>query len=63
MGEKRNACWVLKETEYVEQLGIVGRVILRWILKRVGGLDLIYLAEYRDNWQGLVTTVMKLLVP
>jgi hypothetical protein len=55
--EKRNILGVKKKTEYLEEQGIVGRIILRLIFMCVGGLDWIYLAQYRDKWQCHVTTV------
>jgi hypothetical protein len=50
--------------EHQEDLDIGGRIILRWILERGwGGMDLIDLAENRDRWRALVSTVMNLRVP
>jgi hypothetical protein len=39
-------------------------IILRWIFRKWGGgMDWIYLAQYRDRWQALLNSVMKLRVP
>ena len=45
--------------------GIDGRIILRWIFKKVGrgGMDWIVLAQDRDRWQPLVNAVTTLRVP
>jgi hypothetical protein len=45
----------------LEDLGVDGRIILRWIFRkweRVVGL-----AQDRDRWRALVNTVMNLRVP
>jgi hypothetical protein len=39
-------------------------IILKLSLeKKVGGVNLIYLAQDRDQWRAIVTTVMNLQVP
>jgi len=51
----------LRERHHLEDPGIGGRIILRWIFtKWVGGH---YLAEDRDWWQGRINLVMNLWVP
>jgi hypothetical protein len=48
----------------LEDLGLDGRIILKWILKKwVGGMDWIDLAQDRDRWRALVNAVMNLRVP
>jgi hypothetical protein len=43
--------------------GVDGRIILKWILKRLGGgIDWIDLAQDRDRWRALLYTVMDLRV-
>ena len=45
--------------------GVDGRIILRWIVSKwdVGGMDWVELAQDRDRWRALVSTVMNLGVP
>jgi hypothetical protein len=38
------------------------RIILRWILDRMGWYELIDLAQDRDQWKALANTVMNLQV-
>jgi hypothetical protein len=48
----------------LEDPGVGGRIILKWIFKRLdGGMDWINLAQDMDRLQALVNTVMKLRVP
>jgi hypothetical protein len=48
----------------LEDPGIDGRIILKWILERLGGgADWIDLALDRDRWRALVYKVMNLRVP
>jgi hypothetical protein len=50
---------------FLEDPGVDGRIMLKWIFKRLGGggADWIDLAQDRDRWQALVYTVMNLWVP
>jgi hypothetical protein len=55
----------LRERDHLENRGIDGRIILKWIFRKwdVGlwtGFDL---AQDRDRWQVLVNVVMNLQVP
>jgi hypothetical protein len=48
----------------LEDPGVDGRIILKWIFERLGGgIDWIDLAQDRDRWQVLVYTMMNLRVP
>jgi hypothetical protein len=49
----------------LEDPGVDGRIILKWIFERLDGegMDWINLAEDRDRWRALVYTVMNLRVP
>jgi hypothetical protein len=47
----------LWERNHLEDPGIVGRMILRWILRKWDG-DMIDMAQDRGWWQALVNTVM-----
>jgi hypothetical protein len=55
----------LRERYHLEDPGVNGRIILRWIFRNwdVGDMDWNYLAEDRDRWRELVNAVMKLRVP
>jgi len=55
----------LRKGDHLEDPGVDGRIILRWIIQEVGcgGTDWINLAQDRDRWQALVNTVMNLRVP
>jgi len=54
----------LKEGNYLEDLGLDGRITLKWIfMNGMGGVDWINLAEDRERWRVLVTAEMNLWVP
>ena len=48
----------------MEDPGVDGRIILKWILEKWGGgMDKIDLAQDRDRWQALVNEVINIWVP
>ena len=53
----------LREKNHLENQGVDGRIILRWIFRKWYGVDWIELAEDRDRWPALVDTVTNLRVP
>jgi hypothetical protein len=54
----------LKEGDHLEDRGLDGRIILKWIFKKwVGGMDWIDMAQDRDMWQAVLNAVMNLRVP
>jgi hypothetical protein len=67
MGDKGNECTILAgKPKGKRRLGILdtgGRIILRWREIGWGGMDWIDLARDRDQWRGVVNTVMNLRVP
>jgi hypothetical protein len=54
-----------KEKNQWEDQDVDGWTILKLDLREIGwdGMDLIDLAQYRDQWRALVNTVMNLRVP
>jgi len=55
----------LKGRDHLEDPGIDGRIILRWIFRKWAGraMNCIDLAQDRDRWWALVNLVMNLQVP
>ena len=55
----------LRERDHLEDSGVGGRLILRWILRQwdVGGMGWINLTEDRDRWWALANAEMNLRVP
>jgi hypothetical protein len=48
----------------MEDPGVDGRIILKWIFERLGGgVDWIDPAQDRNRWRAVVYTVMNLRVP
>jgi hypothetical protein len=63
---KLNIGWleIHKGRDHLENLGIDGRIILKWILgKHFESVDWIHLAQDRDHLVGSCDMVMKLGVP
>ena len=64
-GEVHTEFWWgnLRGKSHLEDPGVDGTIILRWILKKCnwgGGMDWIELAQDTDTWRDLVNAVMNL---
>ena len=46
----------LRERDHLEDAGIYGKIILRWLFRILGfrGMDWIELAQDRDRWRALM---------
>ena len=53
------------EENYLEDLGIGGRVLLKCVFKKLdgGSTDWIAVAQYRDRWRAVVDEVINFWVP
>jgi hypothetical protein len=64
MGESRIVYRVwwgnLREKDHLEDQGLEGRILLRWIFGKwdVRGMDCIDVAQDRNRWRALVNSVM-----
>ena len=48
-------CGNLRERDHLEDPGIDGRIIFKWIFRKwEGGMNFLDLAEARDRWRALV---------
>jgi hypothetical protein len=53
-----------RERDHLEDPGLDGRIILRWIFRKWdGGMNWIDLAQDRDRWRAVLNAVMSLRVP
>jgi len=53
----------LTERNHLEDLGLDGRVLLKWIFKNWNGsIDWIDLAQDRDRWRSVVKVAMNLRI-
>jgi hypothetical protein len=53
----------LRKRDYLEDLGVEGRVILKWIFEKWdGGMDWIDLVQNMDGWRVVVNSAMNLRV-
>jgi hypothetical protein len=58
-GGYRDLVWKPEGKRPLEDPGIDGKIILRWIFRK-WGMDSIDVAQDRDRWRTLVNTVMNL---
>jgi hypothetical protein len=53
----------MKGRDRLGNLGVDGRIILKWILKEYESVHWIHLAQDRNQWRAPVNTVMSRWVP
>jgi hypothetical protein len=53
----------LREGDHLGDPDVDGRLILKWIFKKDGGMNWIELAQDRDRWRAVVNAVMNRRVP
>jgi hypothetical protein len=69
MSERKGAYRIclekLREIEHLEDPGLDGRIVIRWIFQEVGwrGRDWIDLAQDSGRWRVFVNAAMNLRVP
>ena len=51
-----------RERAHLDDLGVDGRIILKWVFEQWGGMDWIDVIQDRDRWRALVNAVMNLQV-
>jgi len=58
-------CWQnLRERDHLENVGVDGRIRLKWILKKCyGGVDWIYLAQDNTGGGAVANTIIKIQIP
>jgi hypothetical protein len=63
MGERRGMH--LKERDHLRDLGVNGRIVLKWIFKKwdEGTMDYTAMSQDRGMWRSFVGAIMKILVP
>jgi hypothetical protein len=62
-GEMHTTSENLNGSHLQEDLGVDGRIILKWVLNKISGCLWIHVAQDRDRWLALVNTVMNIWVP
>jgi hypothetical protein len=60
-----NHLYIKDQRGHLEDPGVDGRIILRWIFRKwvMGDMDWIYVVQGRARWRALVNAVMNLRVP